>query len=85
MGLRRRAPQNFYRYQFLDGNPEDKRQLGRDMHKWKDVIKTDFLKKKYYGRLWICFIWLRIKPNAGPCKDGNDLRVQKTVRKFLTS
>jgi hypothetical protein len=46
MGLRRRAPQNFYRYQFLDGNPEDKRQLGRDMHKWKDVIKTDFLKKK---------------------------------------
>jgi hypothetical protein len=44
-------------YKILARKPQDKGQLGRRRHKWKDII---MILKKYDLKKRIIFIWLRL-------------------------
>jgi hypothetical protein len=52
-----------YEYKILVGKPVRKRLLGRHGHIWHDNIKR--ILKKYVGKLWTAFIWLRLGSNGG--------------------
>jgi hypothetical protein len=45
------------------GRPEGKRPNGRSFLGWKDNITGDL--KKWHGKAWIGFIWLRIGSTGG--------------------
>jgi hypothetical protein len=57
-------------YRILVGKPEGTRRLGIPRRTWGDNIKKDL--KEVGWRVWIGFIWLRIRTGGGSCKYGNE-------------
>jgi len=45
-------------YKILVGKPDGNRSLGKHRHRYEGNVKMDV--RKYIGKLWSGFIWLRI-------------------------
>jgi hypothetical protein len=50
-------------YNVLVGKPEGKRPIGRPRRRWEDNIRM--VLRKYGGKLWTGYIWLRIGTSGG--------------------
>jgi hypothetical protein len=50
-------------YKILDEKHEEKIPLGRPRRRWRIILK--WVLRKYDGRVWIEFIWLRIGTGGG--------------------
>jgi hypothetical protein len=57
-------------YKILGGKSEGKRPPGRHRHRWKIILKL--ILRNSVERLWIGFIWLRIRISGWYYQHGNE-------------